>query len=312
MKPRYKASTENSSEETRPSYVIETWDKPHPSPRGRALRRVFRTGCLVFGVIFTCILVLASVYLLMPFRTNFLVLGIDRAPEGTSLGRSDTNILITVKPLRPYVGMLSIPRDLWVTIPGVGENRINTAHYFAEGQDPGSGPSAALDTIEQNFGVTVEHFLRIRFNGIVDLVDSMGGLDIELLKPMAGLPPGEHHLSGEQSLAFVRDRQGTDDFFRMQQGQFFITEIIEQLIQPKTWSHIPAVVVSINDTIDTNLPLWVWPRLAFAMLRSGTSGFDYQVIGRDMVSSSTTSEGAQVLIPDWSLINPLVDGIFGQ
>jgi LCP family protein required for cell wall assembly len=312
MKPRYKASTENSSEETRPNYVIETWDKPHLSSRGRAFRRVLRTGCLVFSVIFTCLLVLASVYLLMPFRTNLLVLGIDRTPEGTSLGRSDTNILITIKPLRPYVGLLSIPRDLWVTIPGVGENRINTAHYFAEGQEPGSGPYAALNTIENNFGVHVEHFLRIRFDGIVDLVDAMGGLNIELLNSMAGLPPGEHHLSGEQSLAFVRDRQGTDDFFRMQQGQFFVTEIIEQLIQPKNWPRIPAVVVAINDSIDTNLPLWVWPRLAFAMLRSGTSGIDYQVIGRDMVSSTTTNEGAQVLIPDWSLINPLVDGIFGQ
>jgi LCP family protein required for cell wall assembly len=312
MKPRYKASTENSSEETRPNYVIETWDKPHPSSRGRAFRRVLRTGCLVFGVIFTCLLVLASVYLLMPFRTNLLVLGIDRTPEGTALGRSDTNILITIKPLRPYIGMLSIPRDLWVTIPGVGENRINTAHYFAEGQEPGSGPYAALDTIEQNFRVHVEHYLRIRFDGIVDLVDAMGGLDIELLNPMAGLPPGEHHLSGEQSLAFVRDRQGTDDFFRMQQGQFFVTEIIEQLIQPKTWPRIPAVVVAINDSIDTNLPLWVWPRLAFALVRSGTSGIDYQVIGRDMVSSTTTSEGAQILIPDWLLINPLVEGIFGQ
>ncbi|MES0360536.1 MAG: LCP family protein [Anaerolineales bacterium] len=312
MKTGYKASTDNSGEETRPNYVIETWDKPQPSSGGRAFRRIFRTGCLVFGIIFTCFLVLASVYLLMPFRTNLLILGIDRTPDGTSLGRSDTNILLTIKPLRPYVGLLSIPRDLWVTIPGVGENRINTAHYFAEGQESGSGPSAALETIEQNFGVHVEHFVRIRFDGIVDLIDSMDGLDIELHDPMAGLPTGEHHLSGEQSLAFVRDRQGTDDFFRMQQGQFFITEIIEQLIQPKTWPRIPAVVVSINDSIDTNLPLWVWPRLAFALLRSGTSGIDYHVIGRELVSSTTTSEGAQVLIPEWSLINPLVEEIFGQ
>ena len=312
MKPPYKASTENHSEETRPNYVIETWDKPHPSSRSRAIRSIVRTGCLVLGVIFACLLVTASVYFLMPFRTNLLVLGIDRSPEGTSLGRSDTNILMTIKPLRPYVGILSVPRDLWVTIPGVGENRINTAHYFAEGQEPGSGPFAAMDTIELNFGVHVEHFLRIRFDGIVELVESMGGLDIELLNPMAGLPPGEHHLSGEQSLAFVRDRQGTDDFFRIQQGQFFITEVVEQLIQPKTWPRIPAVVGVINRSIDTNLPLWVWPRLAFALVRTGTRGVDYQAIGRDMVSSTTTSEGAQVLIPDWALINPLVEEIFGE
>jgi LCP family protein required for cell wall assembly len=307
-----KASTETKSDVTKPNYVIETWDKPQPSARSRTIRRGFKSGCLVLGIVLTCVVVIAGIYFLMPFRTNFLVLGIDRSPEGTSLGRSDTNILVTIKPLRPYVGILSIPRDLWVVIPGVGENRINTAHFFAEGQEAGSGPYAALETVEQNFGVPVDFFVRIRFDGIVEVVDSMGGLDIELANSMAGLPPGEHHLSGEQALVFVRDRQGTDDFFRMQQGQFFITEVIEQLLQPRNWPRIPAVIGAINRSIDTNLPLWVWPRLGFALIRSGPGRIDHQVIGREMVSATTTSEGAQVLIPDWSLINPLIEGIFGQ
>ena len=63
----------------------------------------------------------------------------------------DTIILTTFNPWKPNVGMLSIPRDLWVNIPGVGENRINTAHFFAEANDPGSGPSATMDTIEAEF-----------------------------------------------------------------------------------------------------------------------------------------------------------------
>jgi LCP family protein required for cell wall assembly len=241
-----------------------------------------------------------------------LILGIDRTPDGTNLGRSDTNILVTVRPLRPFIGALSIPRDLWVTIPGVGENRINTAHYFAEAQDPGSGPNAALETIRQNFGLSIEHYLRLKFDGIVGIVDALGGLEVELENPMAGLPAGEHNLTGEQALAFVRDRQGTDDFFRMTQGQFFIAELIEQLLQPSSWPRIPAFLVAVSESIDTNIPFWVWPRLGFALLRSGPGGIDYHVINRDYVSSSTTSEGAQVLIPEWSLIHPLVDKIFGD
>ena len=75
-----------------------------------------------------CIIVLGGIYLMVPFRTTFLLLGIDRAPEGTNLGRSDTNILITVLPLRPYIGMLSIPRDLWVQIPGVGGPDHHAGH----------------------------------------------------------------------------------------------------------------------------------------------------------------------------------------
>jgi len=265
----------------------------------------------MFGV-FVCLVFVSSVYFLAPFRTDLMILGIDRAPNGTDLGRSDTNIVMTVRPLRPYIGVLSIPRDLWVTIPGIGENRINTAHFFAEGQETGSGPQAALETLQQNFGLSVKYYVRIRFDGIVGIVDALDGLDVELDNPMAGLPPGAHHLSGEQALAFVRDRQGTDDFFRMQQGQFFIAETIEQMIQLKSWSRLPAVITALSDSIDTNIPFWIWPRLGFALLRAGPGGIDSHAINRDFVSSTTTAEGAQVLIPDWSLILPLVEQIFGD
>ncbi len=312
MKPRYKASTEDQNAETRPSYVIEPWDQKQPTQRQNTFRRVLRSGCLVIFVIFACIIFVGGIYLLVPFRTDFLILGIDRTPDGSDLGRSDTNILVTVKPLRPYIGALSIPRDLWVTIPGVGENRINTAHYFAEAENPGSGPNAAMETIRQNFGLSVNHYVRLKFEGIVGIVDSLGGLDVELENPMGGLPAGQQKISGEQALVFVRDRQGTDDFFRMQQGQFFIAELIEQLLQPRSWPRIPAFLVAVSESVDTSIPFWVWPRLGFALLRTGPGGIDYHVISRDYVNPTTTSEGAQVLIPDWSLILPLVDEIFGD
>lgn len=312
MKPKYKASTEDSSANTKPNYVVETWDRPQPTQKQRAARKVFRGGCLVFLAMLVFVMFISFIYLLVPFRTNLLVLGIDRVPDGSALGRSDTNILVTVKPLAAYIGLLSIPRDLWVTIPGVGENRINTAHFFAEGQLPGSGPAAALETIQHNFGVPVKYYLRVKFDGIVGIVDALGGIDIELDSPMAGLPAGDHHLSGEQALVFVRDRQGSDDFFRMQQAQFFIAQLIEQIIKPGSWPRIPAVMVALNDSVDTNLPVWVWPRLGFALLRAGPGGIDSHILNRDYVNSNVTSEGAQVLIPQWSLINPLINEIFSD
>lgn len=310
MKQKSEASTSDPYASTKPNYVIEPWDDPKPSQRQRKIRRTFAIGCSVLFAIMVCLVFVGSVYFLVPFRSNFMVMGIDRTPAGTDLGRSDTNILITIKPLRPYIGVLSIPRDLWVTIPEIGENRINTAHYFAEGKDPGSGPIAALETIQYNFGVPIKYYLRIKFDGIVGIVDTFGGLDVELDNSMGGLPPGEHTLTGEQALAFVRDRQGTDDFFRMQQGQFFTAEIIEQIIQPQSWSKIPAVISAINDSIDTNIPIVLWPRLGFALLRAGPGGIDYHVINRDFVTPTTTSGGAQVLIPNWPLIHPLVSQIF--
>lgn len=312
MNPKYKASTDGPQVETRPSYVVEPWDDPSRSRKGRGTGRWFKAGCLVILSILAFIVFISLVYFLVPFRTNFLVIGIDRVPEGSALGRTDTNILVTVKPLGPYIGVLSIPRDLWVTIPGVGENRINTAHFFAEGQNPGSGPEATMETIQVNFGVPVQYYIRIKFDGIVDIVDAMGGVDIELEQPMAGLPAGSHHLNGEQSLAFVRDREGGDDFFRMEQGQFFISQILQQMIQPATWPRLPATISALNDSLDTNLPVLVWPRIAFALLRAGPEKIDYKIIDRNYVTPTTTSEGAQVLIPDWSLISPLVAEIFGD
>ena len=118
--------------------------------RSLPARRRFRfSGCccswplLLLGVVL--------LYFFAPLRTNILMLGTDDSPERGSIGRTDTIILATVVPLKPYVGMLSIPRDLWVTVPGVGEQRINTAYFFAESNEAGSGSRAALQTIRDNF-----------------------------------------------------------------------------------------------------------------------------------------------------------------
>jgi LCP family protein required for cell wall assembly len=198
-----------------------------------------------------------------------------------------------------------------VPIPSVGENRINTAHFFAENTEPGSGPKAALDTVRENFGVKVNYYLRIRFDGLVELIDALGGLDVELESPMAGFEAGDHHLNGEQSLAFVRDRAGTDDFFRMNQGQFFLKELLEQLLNPLSWSRLPGVVGTWNRSIDTNLPIWQWPRLAITLIRIGLNGIDNRVISREMVTPFTTSDGAQVLMPVWTEINKVIEEMFG-
>jgi LCP family protein required for cell wall assembly len=241
-----------------------------------------------------------------------LILGIDRAPDSSFTGRSDTIILMQVDPLKPDVRMLSIPRDLWVPIQGVGENRINTAHFFAEASQKGSGPQAAIQTVEANFGVSIPYYARVRFEGFKDVVDAMGGIDINLTKPMGGLPVGRHHLDGAQALAFARDRKGTDDFFRMEQGQFILIQAARQLLNPLSWPRYPVIAGTFFSVVDTNLPAWQWPRLAFALLRAGPDGVEHRTLTRDMVSPFTTNEGAMVLAPEWDQINPLVQQMFGR
>jgi LCP family protein required for cell wall assembly len=258
------------------------------------------------------ILVGLGAYFLAPLRSNILIMGIDRPPEGTAVSRTDTLIMMTVAPLKPYVGMLSIPRDLWVKIPGVGENRINTAHFFAEANQAGSGPAAVAQTVTADFGVPIDYTVRVRFDGIQEVVDAMGGVDIDLPKATALLPAGRHHLDGAQALAFVRDRKNADDFFRMEHGQLFIKALFRQMFSPSTWLRLPATVVAILRSVDTTLPAWLWPRIGMAILRAGPTGIDSRTLAREMVKPFTTSSGAQVLLPLWDRINPLVDELFRQ
>jgi LCP family protein required for cell wall assembly len=219
--------------------------------------------------------------------------------------------LFSVDPLTPYIGMVSIPRDLWVEIPGVGENRINTAHFFAEAENPGSGPEAAAQTVESNFGVKVPYTIRIRFDGFVQVVDAMGGVNLNLEEATGGLSAGMHHLNGTEALAFARDRKGADDFMRMKDGQLMFKVVLNQMVQVANWPRLPFEIATIFKAMDTNIPLWQWPRLVVAFLRTGSSGIDNQVISRDMVQGYITDQGADVLLPNWDLIRPFVHKIFG-
>jgi LCP family protein required for cell wall assembly len=251
-----------------------------------------------------------AVYSLYPAQSDVLLMGMDYADPWTDLARTDTIVMTTFNPWRPYVGMLSIPRDLWVTIPGVGENRINTAHFFAELNNPGMGPYATMDTIEQNFGTRPDYLVRVRFETFKDIINAMGGVDIVLDEPMAGYEAGRHHLTGNKALAFARSREGSDDFYRMEQGQIILKSAFQQMLNPLRWHRLPAVLVTLKRSINTTVPIWLWPRMAIALLRVGADGIDNRTITRDMVTPFFTEEGANVLAPNWGAINPIVDEMF--
>ena len=281
-----------------------------PSPVLR--RKKGPWGCLAVLMLLP-ILAVFLVYFFLPARTNILILGIDRAPEGTDASRTDTNIVLSINPLRPIVNMLSIPRDLWVNIPDEGENRINTAHFFAEANEPGSGPRASMQTIRENFGIPIDYYVRIRFDGVKEIVEAMGGLNIELPEAMSGYEAGTHLLDGDQALAFVRDRSGSDDFFRMQRGQLAVKAMVKQSLKPSNWPKLPAVAMAAMKTMDNNIPVWQMPRIGLAVARAAlTDRINNQTITREMVTPFTTSEGAMVLLPNWDLINPLLMELFGQ
>jgi polyisoprenyl-teichoic acid--peptidoglycan teichoic acid transferase len=292
-------------EKTQPTRRMDHMQAVRPLPARRRPR--LRGCCSLPLLLLACILI----YLFAPLRTNILLLGTDDSPERGSVGRTDTIILATVVPLKPYVGMLSIPRDLWVNVLGVGEQRINTAYFFAESNESGSGSRAALQTVRDNFGVPVGYYVVIHMIGLTSIVDALGGVDIQLESSIGERPAGTHHLNGEDALRFVRERSSSDDFSRMVRAQILLAGIVTKAINPSYWMSLPQFISSLTQVIDTNIPVWQWPRLLFALLRAFVFGIDSQTITREMVIPFQTSQGAQVLAPNWDAINPLLIRMFG-
>jgi anionic cell wall polymer biosynthesis LytR-Cps2A-Psr (LCP) family protein len=172
--------------------------------------------------------------------------------------------------------------------------------------------AAADQVVENNLGININYVIRMRFEGFVDVINAMGGIDIDLPVDMSGLTAGTHHLDGTEALRFVRDRAGSDDFFRQQRGQMMIMAVTKKMINPLNWVRVPAVTLAMVRSIQSNIPLWVYPRLVYSSLFSTVYGIDAHTFDREMTTSWTTDAGAQVLLPNWEKINPLLYQLFRQ
>lgn len=281
-----------------------------PEPQQRGCCRL--GGCLglILALSIACLLLTGGLLFLTPQPSHLLILGIDRAPRRSFVGRSDSIILMRTDWREPYVGMLSIPRDLWVEVPGEGPDRINAAHYIAELKAPGTGGVAAKDTVSAAFGVPVHYYLRLRFQGLRAVVNAMGGVPISLPEPMGGLPAGDHHLDGKAAIQFLRHRSNDDDFARMGRGQLFIRAVARQALKPATWPELPGAISKAMEVIEGDFPPYQWPAAGLALLRVGAEGIDARTFNYDMVQPLTTSGGAAVLAPVWERIFPVVQEMF--
>jgi len=257
-------------------------------------------------------------------RTNVLILGVDRRPEQGYVVRSDVLMLATVDPQGPLLGLLSIPRDLYVEIPGHGESRINTAHFWGERAEPGGGPQLATETVVGSFGVPVHHFVRVDFDGFRAVVDAVGGIEVVVEERIVDnayptedygtrrieIPAGRQHMDGERALQYVRSRHGASDFERAARQQKVMVAMVRRLSSPRTWLSLPAVFQALVEHVETDLGPVEMVQLVVTALRVGPEGIEHHVIDRDMTRPWTTPTGGAVLLPRWDVIDPLVKGMF--
>jgi LCP family protein required for cell wall assembly len=261
-------------------------------------------------------------------RVTILVLGLDYRDwvAGSGAPRSDSMMLITLDPITMKAGMLSIPRDLWVDIPGFTHNRINAAYAFGEGyRVPGGGPALAMQTVESVIGVPITYYMVVDFATFERMIDEIGGIDVLVTQRIKISPIGRlshwldakaYHLDGADALAYARVRKGAgDDFGRAQRQQQVALAILDRVVGfdmlPTLVTKAPALYQELSSGIRTNLSLDDMIALSWLAIRVNKDDIVSGVISPPkMVGFYTRPDGASVLRPIPDQIRILRDTIF--
>jgi LCP family protein required for cell wall assembly len=263
-------------------------------------------------------------------RVTILLMGLDYRDwvAGEGPPRTDTMMLVTFDPLTDTAGMLSVPRDLWVEIPGFGHNRINTAYPSGEANRlPGGGPALAVQTVEKAIGVPIQYFAVIDFGAFERMIDEVGGVDVLVEQEVKICPigrackilsPKAHLLDGAEALAYARVRKGAgDDFGRAQRQQQVALAILDRVVGlnmvPTLVTKAPALYQELSSGIRTNMSLDEMVSLGWQAVQTPKEKIARGVIAPpNMVGFHTLPTGAAVLrqVPDQ--IRILRDEIFVQ
>ncbi len=266
-------------------------------------------------------------------RVNILFIGLDYrdyiANEGPP--RSDSMMLFTIDPQSKTAGMLSIPRDMWVNIPGIGYSRINTAYSSGEGnQLPGGGPGLAMRTVEGLLGVPIQYYGQIDFHAFEEAIDAMGGLYLCVpekirIDPIGNkrpenLKPGCQMLYGYQVLAYARNRHTANgDIDRANRQQQVVMALRDQIFNPANFPSMiakaPEVYGEAQAGLRTNLTFEDLMKLGVLLqqiprenIKQGT--IDYTMGVLDNVTLG--GQNASVLKPIPDKIRVLRDEIFTE
>jgi LCP family protein required for cell wall assembly len=256
---------------------------------------------------------------------NFLLIGSDRR-SGTSF-RTDTMVIAILRPNEGQVSLISIPRDLWVFVPGWQNQRINTAYQHGISVDyPGGGPGLLKDTIQYNLGIRIDHTAMVDFDGFRQIVDTLGGVDVpvacaytdwRLIDPsydpynennwhLYTTGPGLVHMDGDLALWYARSRQRSSDFDRGRRQQEVLRALFTQALQANTLSRIPELYNNLKETVITDLGLGDILQLAVYAPKMTNADIRGYYIRPPYVSSWITDGGAYVLLPNEEMLQGLL------
>lgn len=247
-----------------------------------------------------------------PKITNVLLFGLDRRQEGEA-SRSDTIMIATADTKNNKVKLTSLMRDMYVSIPGKGENRINAAYAFG-------GPYLAIETVNSNFDMDVEDYVTVDFFGLPKIIDRLGGVEIEvkpyevniLNKHLSGINslekdradsppisgPGLQVLDGNQTLAYSRIRYvGNSDYERTERQRYVLSQLFKK-VKAISIMDIPGLVNDISPYIETSLTKTEMIKLGMAGYSLRHCDVDQYRLPVDDTFTSQSIRGMAVLVPD--------------
>jgi len=261
-------------------------------------------------------------------RVNVLVMGIDRRPGEPFISRTDTMMLVSIDPETNSASILSIPRDLYVVIPGLGRDRINTAFVYGSGQNnPAGGALLAMQTVEYNLGVYIDHYVMVDFSAVINGVNELGGIDVyvpyNINDPTFpdmdyGFDPlfiaaGQQHFDGLTALKYARTRHQDNDFYRARRQQQVVLAVRDKALSlglPNLISRAPTLYDQFQQGIRTDLSLQEIIQLAQIVGDIPDENIRNEVLDHNYVSNYQTENGASVLIPINEAIEPLIAELF--
>lgn len=245
-------------------------------------------------------------------RSRLVVALFGLTQRTTGPARTDTILILTLDPAQGRASLLSVPRDLWVSIPGYGQGKLAIAYEVG-------GPRLAVYTLQRDLGIPVQYYVALTFRGFIHLVDTLGGVTVdvpqELNDPIypcltttaycpIDIKAGVQHLDGATALEFVRERHAfaQQDLARVQDQQAFLTALRHQVMQPGTLFRLPSLLPLVRQDLITDLPYNVLPSLAlsYARVPQARVTHDYIDVTGGLVQAGWSDDGQSILLPTTS------------
>ncbi len=263
-------------------------------------------------------------------RITLLLLGVDQRPDDPSPLLTDTMIVVTADPDSDQVGMISLPRDLFVPIPDFDySGKINTAHMIGEiNKYPGGGGALAKKTVSEFLGYPIDYYVTVNFDGFVQAIDAIGGVDVIVPKTIHDveyptmdygyqtfhIDAGPQHLDGDTALKYVRTRKspGDGDVQRAQRQQQVLLAVKDKLIENKLLTPVRLLELFrvVSNSVKHDIPAAQLPGLLALASQMQMDDVQQLVIDTRFAEVDARSKFGWILVPNRAKIRPAVDQIF--